>query len=73
MRECVETARYKAKLRSDVEEGARLGLASTPSFWINGKLLPMPSREGLVKVFEAILKQRGVVLPSAQDLRKVGE
>jgi protein-disulfide isomerase len=58
MQECVEAERYKSKLQDDVEEGARLGLASTPSFWINGKLLPVPSRDGLEQVFKAILAEK---------------
>ena len=66
MRECVESARYKAKIQSDVAEGTRLGLASTPSFYINGKLLPVPSRDGLRQVFEAILAEKGIVRPSPQ-------
>jgi protein-disulfide isomerase/uncharacterized membrane protein len=73
MQECVDSARYKAKLVSDVEEGMRLGLTSTPSFWINGKLLPVPSREGLTQIFDAILTEKGLVRSSTQDKAKGNE
>jgi protein-disulfide isomerase len=73
MQECVDSTRYKAKLVSDVEEGMRLGLASTPSFWINGKILPVPSREGLLQVFDAILAEKGLVRAGNQDIAKANE
>lgn len=36
---CLESGKYKAKVDSDVAEGAALGIKSTPTFFINGKLI----------------------------------
>jgi hypothetical protein len=65
--------RYKAKLVSEVEEGMRLGLASTPSFWINGRILPVASREGLLQVFDAILAEKGLARAGTQDIATAKE
>ena len=36
---CLESGKYKAKVDSDVAEGGALGIKSTPTFFINGKLI----------------------------------
>lgn len=36
---CLDSGKYKAKIDADVAEGATLGLKSTPTFFINGKLI----------------------------------
>ena len=36
---CLESGKFKAKVDADVAEGAALGVKSTPTFYINGKLI----------------------------------
>ena len=36
---CLESGKHKAKVESDVKEGEKLGLRSTPTFFVNGKLV----------------------------------
>lgn len=36
---CLESGKYKAKVDADVAQGTALGIKSTPTFFINGKLI----------------------------------
>ncbi len=36
---CIDSGKYKAVIESDISEGQKLGIKSTPTFFINGKLL----------------------------------
>jgi len=36
---CLEAGKYKAKIDADVAQGTALGIKSTPTFFINGKLI----------------------------------
>ena len=36
---CVESGKFRDVIQKDVDEGARLGVNGTPSFFINGRLL----------------------------------
>jgi protein-disulfide isomerase/uncharacterized membrane protein len=62
LQECVNSGRYKSKMESDVQEGVRLKLASTPTFFINGRLVPSPSPQALQAIFDAIIAERGITL-----------
>ncbi len=37
--QCVDTAKYQAAVDQDVQEGSRLGVSGTPTFYINGRQL----------------------------------
>lgn len=37
--ECLDTGRYQAAVQSDIQEGTRLGVSGTPTFYINGRVL----------------------------------
>jgi protein-disulfide isomerase len=56
---CLESGRHQAAVESDVEDGARLGITGTPTFFINGRLLvgnqPV---DNFKKVIEAELRQK---------------
>ena len=58
MDECITSRRYYQKLQRDIEEGSRVGLQSTPSVWINGKLVERPTPETLEGVFQEVLSKR---------------
>ncbi len=36
---CLESGKFKARVEADVSQGASLGIKSTPTFFINGKLI----------------------------------
>ena len=36
---CLESGKFKAKIDSDVAEGTNIGIKSTPTFFVNGKLI----------------------------------
>ena len=38
-RSCVKSARFRTEVRKDLEDGLRLGVTSTPTFFINGRPL----------------------------------
>ncbi len=50
---CLDSGRQKAAVQSDVEEGARLGITGTPTFFINGRMLvgaqPLESFRGIIE------------------------
>jgi protein-disulfide isomerase len=58
LRECIDSKRYAGKIAQDVEEGQRLGLVSTPSMWVNGRLLESMSPDVMRAVFNSILAER---------------
>lgn len=37
--QCLDSGKYQAQVNSDVEEGTRLGVTGTPTFFLNGRLL----------------------------------
>ncbi len=52
---CVESGRHLEKIRSDIEQGTKLGVEGTPSVWINGKRVEMPAPEVLTEIFKSLL------------------
>jgi protein-disulfide isomerase len=36
---CVESGKFKARIDADVAEGGKIGIKSTPTFFVNGKLI----------------------------------
>lgn len=53
--ECMAADRQIKKIQDDISVADRLGLESTPTFWINGKRLAKPTLEGFKMVFSSIL------------------
>jgi len=56
---CLESGRHQAAVQLDIEDGARLGITGTPTFFINGRLLvgnqPV---DNFKKIIEAELRQK---------------
>jgi protein-disulfide isomerase len=50
--QCLSSGKYKALIQNDVEEGTRLGINGTPTFFINGRVLsgaqPLETFVGIV-------------------------
>jgi len=56
--ECMSSAKYAGRIQASLEEGTRLGVGSTPTFLIGGRLyLGVLSSDSLRKVIEATLRQ----------------
>lgn len=55
LNECIITERYRDAIISDIREGDRVGLQSTPSFWINGRKVISPSADTLATIIRSIL------------------
>lgn len=58
LKECVRSRRYVSKIQEDIKEGHRLGLASTPSIWVNGRLVKGATPDALRAIFKAILAEQ---------------
>ncbi len=56
--QCLSSGKYQAAVQQDVEEGARLGVSGTPTFFINGQLLSGAQPvEKFVQMIDAELAQ----------------
>ena len=57
--QCLDSAKHQAAVEADIQDGARLGVTGTPTFFINGRMLvgaqPM---ENFKKIIEAELRQK---------------
>ena len=57
--QCLDSAKHQAAVEADIQDGARLGVTGTPTFFINGRMLvgaqPM---ENFKKIIEAELQQK---------------
>ena len=55
---CFESQKYKGRIQADVEEGKKLGVKSTPTFFINGKvIMGVRDREEFSRLIEDELKK----------------
>ncbi len=54
--ECMDTNKYLDKIRADLEDGKSLGVGSTPTFFINGEMIPglRPYGDYRVKIERAL-------------------
>jgi len=56
--QCMASGKHEAAVRKDVEEGARLGVNGTPSFFINGRLVSgAQPLEAFVQIIEDELRR----------------
>ena len=56
--QCLTTGKYQAEIAKDIEQGRKAGVDMTPSFIINGKLIPGgPPFERLKEIIEEELKK----------------
>jgi protein-disulfide isomerase len=63
---CLESAKFRASIQEDFQEGLRLGITGTPFFFINGipvnGALPQPVFEEIIETELALLAQKNPVL-----------
>jgi protein-disulfide isomerase/uncharacterized membrane protein len=62
-RECMDSGRYRDVILKDIKAGSDAGLQGTPSVWVNGKLVTQPGYETFTRIFDTILKERGLPTP----------
>jgi protein-disulfide isomerase/uncharacterized membrane protein len=55
LQECVQSERYALSIQRDIETADLLGLSGTPTVWINGKQVVMPSAEAIEGIIQYIL------------------
>jgi protein-disulfide isomerase len=57
--QCLDSGKHQAAVEADVQEGARLGVTGTPTFFINGRILVgAQPLESFRKIIEAELRVR---------------
>ena len=57
--QCLDSGKHRAAVEADVQEGARLGVTGTPTFFINGRILVgAQPLETFRKVIEAELRPK---------------
>lgn len=61
--ECMDSGRYRDVILRDIKAGSDAGLQGTPSVWVNGKLVTQPGHETFTRIFDMILKERGLPTP----------
>jgi protein-disulfide isomerase len=61
--ECMESGRHAARIQASHDEGARLGVGSTPTFLINGRLYQGNSSDELVGVVDSLIAAGAAPLP----------
>jgi protein-disulfide isomerase len=56
---CLDSGKYQAAVQSDVEDGTRLGITGTPTYFINGRVLVGAAPpENFRKIVDAELRGR---------------
>jgi protein-disulfide isomerase len=55
----LDGGRFAEKVRRDVEDGNRVGVGGTPSFFVNGRFVEERSYDALKAAIEAALKEKG--------------
>jgi protein-disulfide isomerase len=51
---CLEAGKFKAKIDEDIAQGQKIGIKSTPTFFINGKLV---SGAQPIEVFSEVIDE----------------
>jgi protein-disulfide isomerase len=59
----MDSGRYRDVILKDIKAGSDAGLQGTPSVWVNGKLVTQPGYETFTRIFDMILKERGIPTP----------
>ncbi|MBL0179108.1 MAG: DsbA family protein [Gemmatimonadetes bacterium] len=61
---CMESAKYAGRIQASLDEGARLGVGSTPSFLIGGRIYTGLNSDGMVQLVDSLIAaQAGTKAP----------
>lgn len=60
---CMEGGNHAARIQASYEEGTRLGVRSTPTFLINGKLYPGGSIDEMVALADSLIAAGAAAVP----------
>ena len=52
---CMESGRHAARIQASYEEGSRIGVGSTPTFLINGRLYTLGSADEMVRIVDSLI------------------
>ncbi len=53
---CMESARYAGRIQASLDEGNKLGVNSTPSFLIGGRIYTQIESDSIVKLVDSLVK-----------------
>jgi len=57
--ECMKSAKYAGRIQASYDEGVRVGVPSTPTFLIDGRLYPGLSADQMVDLVDSIIAAKG--------------
>nr|MBP7622015.1 thioredoxin domain-containing protein [Gemmatimonadales bacterium] len=61
---CMESAKYAGRIQASLDEGARIGVGSTPSFLIGGRIYTGLNSDGMVQLVDSLIAaQAGTKAP----------
>ncbi len=61
---CMESAKYAGRIQASLDEGAKLGVSSTPSFVIGGRIYTGLNSDGMVQLVDSLIAaQAGAKTP----------
>ena len=61
---CMESAKYAGRIQASLDEGARLGVGTTPSFLIGGRIYVGLNSDGMVQLVDSLIAvQAGTKTP----------
>lgn len=52
---CMESGTHAARIQASLEEGTRIGVGSTPTFLIDGRLYPGGSSDAMVRLVDSLI------------------
>lgn len=61
---CMDAGTHAGRIQASLEQGTRLGVGSTPTFLIDGKLYPGMGADQMVRVVDSLLAARAAALPA---------
>ena len=53
--ECMKSAKYAGRIQASYDEGVRVGVPSTPTFLIDGRLYTGMSADGMVRIVDSLI------------------
>lgn len=64
--ECMQSAKYAGRIQAQYNEGVRVGVPSTPTFRIEGRLYTTLSADGMVRLVDSLITAKAAAAQQAQ-------